>query len=405
MFLNRYLNWLFSSHPLLTHHLIWLPRSHPHHAPSIGSEASEAQKLTPTEDNTAVVPVISQDVIYEIVDHLVTDAYFKPTLLSCSLISKSWITPCQRYLFQTLSFSLRDTFRWLEVFPVPEQSPAHHVKYLSLSLEGSYFVPDEFFERIQLFINLKEIVLLGEGSQGQSWWIPSSAMLPQSVTSLTIIRGNLSLSEIRNVMAQLPNLNDLTLSVSFRTRNGLQGFGRNLKGKFGGRLQLHRLRMGPDADIANMLLEIPTGLHFTEIVIEGTSWCLLSTVKLAQVCSKTLVKLSYTVDNYGSFEAPRRSFDFAQLPNLKEMNFAVKWLTGDLLWIPTALSTIKPVTSPHLSSIRLSFSGRDLQEIPPHPRERLINELTVIGEDAARIEREFAGILDLTVVWYPGFEH
>jgi hypothetical protein len=48
-----------------------------------------------------------------------------------------------------------------------------------------------------------------------------------------------------------------------------------------------------------MLLEVPTGLHFTELHIRGTHESFLPTVRLAEACCKTLVKLSYTVSIHG----------------------------------------------------------------------------------------------------------
>ena len=285
----------------LAHYLNWPLGSNPHHAPPIDLGTSEAQQPISTETKTTVIPVIPQDIIYEIVDHLVTDPYSRPTLRSCSLVSKPWVVPCQRHLFRTVSFSLRDTFKWLEVFPVPEQSPAHHVKYLHLSLEGNYYAPDDFFRRIQLFTNVEEIVLSGNGGPGQSWRIPSSLRLPESVTSLTITRDKITLLKIRDVMVQLPNLDNLTLSVSLRSmdRKKFQGIGTALKGKLGGRLQLHKLIKGTDADVVNMLLEVPTGLHFTEMDLRGTYRCLLSAARLVEACRKTLMRLSYMVDEYG----------------------------------------------------------------------------------------------------------
>ncbi|KAF9781852.1 hypothetical protein BJ322DRAFT_249912 [Thelephora terrestris] len=140
----------------------------------------------------------------------------------------------------------------------------------------------------------------GDGGPGQSWWMPSSGRLPRSATSLTITRGKITLLKIRNVMAQLPNLDSLTISGSLRAmdRKKLQGIGKVLKGKFCGRLQLKRLSKNTDADIANMLLEIPTGLYFTEMDIHGTYYCLLSTAKLVEACAQTLEKLSYAVNEW-----------------------------------------------------------------------------------------------------------
>jgi len=94
------------------------------------------------------------------------------------------------------------------------------------------------------------------------------------------------------------------------------------------------------------------------------------------------------------------SFDFSKFPNLQEVNVGVSvgWMHGGLPWIPTALSTIGPTTSPRLSSLRLTFAGS------PSPRsiesliEHLGDDLLRIAGEVTRIEREFEGVLNITVV-------
>ena len=86
------------------------------------------------------------------------------------------------------------------------------------------------------------------------------------------------------------------------------------------------------------------------------------------------------------------------------MKLNIIWAAGDLLWIPAALSTIKPATSSRLSIIQLKLGGRSLRYLPEDQRERLVGDLRLIEKELARIEREFMGVLDLTVTRYPGFE-
>jgi len=129
--------------------------------------------------------------------------------------------------------------------------------------------------------------------------IPSYGRLPQSVTSLTISVGTTAFVQIQDIMVQLPNLDDLWLSGSsvmldWRTPPSI---GSALKGRFGGQLRL--LEGYANTHVMNMLLEVPTGLHFTEVYINATRECLLSTVRLTEACGKTLVKLSYAVSLYG----------------------------------------------------------------------------------------------------------
>jgi len=62
-----------------------------------------------------------------------------------------------------------------------------------------------------------------------------------------------------------------------------------------------------------------------------------------------------------------------------------------------ALSTLRPATSPRLSVVRLNFSATTRQ-----PIETVIadmgNDLQQIADEISRIEREFEGAVNLTVV-------
>lgn len=58
---------------------------------------------------------------------------------------------------------------------------------------------------------------------------------------------------------------------------------------------------GASEGVMNILLEVPTGLRFTEVDIRGRGYCLLSAVTLTEACCKTLVKLSYTVSFFCRF--------------------------------------------------------------------------------------------------------
>ena len=304
MFLTRYLSWLFRGWLLFVFRRITrLFTRGPRHILQEDSEISQAKRPTPEEPQPAIFPVIRWiplDIVDEILDNLATDPSFKLTLRSCSLVSKSWVTPCQRHLFRTLSFDLKHTFRWLETFPVQVQSPAHHVRNLSLSLDGHYYAPDEFLKRIHGFINVQKMAVLHDGGS-KLWWMLSSRGLPQSVTSLTInLTDSITALQIREFLVQLPNLNDLSLSGSSRImdKDRLQGIGAHLRGKLCGRLHLQWL---PDMHVVDMLLDIPTGLRFTEVNISAMHDCLPSIIRLVEACGTTLVKLSCSIDDFGKF--------------------------------------------------------------------------------------------------------
>jgi len=158
--------------------------------------------------------------------------------------------------------------------------------------------PEKFFEHTPWFTNVEKMILFGLiGSQLSR--SPSFARLPQSMTSLTISSGTISLLQLRDVMVQLPNTDDFSLLGSLVTvdRNTSPGIGTALRGRFGGQL---RLQKGyAETDVINMLLEVPTGLRFTEVQIHSRSVSLSPTVRLAEACGNTLVKLSYAVTIHG----------------------------------------------------------------------------------------------------------
>ena len=250
----------------------------------------------PAKPETAVIPRIPQEIIDEILDHLATDsAAPSPSLRSCSLVSKSWVLPCRRHLFHTVSFSGWNVDGWLKAFPVVDEGPFHHVRELRARIGGLNRVPESFFEVTPWFTSVEKVSLLG--SWGLSRQVPSLWGLPPSVTSLTIETDVLTLVEVRDLLARLPNLDNLSLSGHLAAGGAPLGIGTVLRGKFGGRL---RILKGPaHKDITNMLLEIPTGLRFTEVEIRCKRKFLPSTLSLVEACSETLVKLLYTVSVYG----------------------------------------------------------------------------------------------------------
>jgi len=257
---------------------------------------------------------------------------------------------------------------------------------------------------------------------------PSLWKLPQSVTSLVINTSVVTFVQIRD-MVELPGLDDLSLSgiPVPMDRRELPRIGTTLRGRFGGRL--HLSRGGADEDVVNMLLEVPTGLHFTGVRIYATHEChLLSTVRLAEACGKTLVKLLYSVvlrgkshpspglagriaqiintdpfsdvDGSGTFE---RSFDFSKFPNIQEVDFRVGWMGGGLLWIPTALSALGPTTSPRLSAINLGLSSPLAHGYAETAIEEAWDDLRWIADEAMRIERGFEGTAKFTARPYREF--
>jgi len=241
----------------------------------------------------AVIPRIPQDITDEISDLLAANLDFQ-SLQSCALLSKSWIQSYRRHFFRSVVFTSRNVVRWFNAFPVPEESPAHHVRNLRVWIGGADCVPDKFFEYIPWFTRVGRMSFWGCGRVG-SPLRPSLWRLPQSITSLTIDTSVFTLVQVWDIMAQLPNLDDLSLSGP-RTpvREGvLPEIRTPQRGRFRGRLLLSSGYSGKG--VMGMLLDVPSGLHFTEVGTSSTRSSLLLAVRLAEACNKTLAKLSQTV--------------------------------------------------------------------------------------------------------------
>ena len=75
--------------------------------------------------------------------------------------------------------------------------------------------------------------------------------------------------------------------------------------------------------------------------------------------------------------------------------------------IPTALSTLRPATSPRLLAIRLGFTdppaSGQLFEPPIKLTGNVTDDVRRVVDEVARIEREFEGTLELVVHWGPRF--
>jgi len=245
----------------------------------------------------AVTPKIPQEVIDEILGHLGVDSDFG-SLRSCTLVSRSWLPSSQRHLLHTVTFTWSGMERWLKTFPVPEKGPSHLVRDLGFRIGGgSDCAPEEFFEYIPWFTNVEKVTLLSRQGISQVLKISRYWRFPQTTTSLAISADAIGIAQIWDIMVRLPNLDDLSLSgasmvfdeVPPRTEA-------DPRWRFGGKLQLHG--MLADTHVINMLLENPTGLHFTEVEICCLHNSLDSTVRLVETCSKTLVKLSYKISVY-----------------------------------------------------------------------------------------------------------
>ena len=113
-----------------------------------------------------------------------------------------------------------------------------------------------------------------------------------------------------------------------------------------------------------------------------------------------MLMLMLSPEGYGE-ERYERSFDFSKCQNIQEVELGVRLYRGGLPCISTALSTLGSVTSPRLSAIQLDFI------LLPSSGESVIHhtedDLRRIADEVSRIESEFKGTVNVTVLRDPGF--
>ena len=101
-------------------------------------------------------------------------------------------------------------------------------------------------------------------------------------------------------------------------------------------------------------------------------------------------------------ESLNRTFDFTEFPNLEGLAFVTPMYARDIHWLPEAISTLKPTTSPRLSSLRLLT--RDRPPGSPVPSKERLGNVTRLVEEVTQVERKFKGAVKVTVPWYPEAE-
>ena len=80
-------------------------------------------------------------------------------------------------------------------------------------------------------------------------------------------------------------------------------------------------------------------------------------------------------------------------------------MDGRLLWIPVALSTLGPATSPHLSAIKLRFTRvRSVKRPTKTLIKNMSEDLQWIVNEFTRIGRESERAVSFTVIRDSGFE-
>ena len=150
------------------------------------------------ETEIAVIPRMPQEVIDEILGRLADSDL--GSLRSCALASRSWAPSSRRHLLHTVTFTWLGMERWIKIFPVPEESPAHLVRDLGFRVRGSDHAPKKFFAYIPWFANVERVTFFSRQGMSQSLQISWYWRFPQTATSSTISADSIAITQIRDIM-------------------------------------------------------------------------------------------------------------------------------------------------------------------------------------------------------------
>ena len=301
---------------------------------------------------------MSQSIPQEILDLIIDYLHDEPTTLKrCCIVSKAWIPRAQKHLFVTVKFRFpwRPVSQWRVTFPDPTNSPALHTRTLFISNLERMTAADA--DTFRTFCGVVHLGVHADSMDESPITVPLHGFFP-ALRSLYLSSSLLRGPEFFDFICSFPLLEDLIL-VARTYRHENTGWNTpSTSPRLTGSLDLRRTN--GSCLIANRLLDLPNGLHFTKIAI---SWFyeseVLSTVSLISRCSDTLESLDITNRLHGTLPSARAQFmagsltlhldssgtpsiDLSKATKLKDITFRC----GDLNVgrITTALQTIEPNT-------------------------------------------------------------
>ena len=221
----------------------------------------------------------------EIFDLIIEYLYNDPTALkACCLVSRSWVPRTRKYLFADIRFhGGNSTIRsWMETFPDPSNSPAHHTRHLRIRepLPGKS-------AWIRSFHHVKKLLVsASDRGTGETSLVVLHGLSP-TIRSFHLVHSSIPPSEIFNLICSFPLLEDLAIRCR-KGKSNIDGWVAPLTSpKFTGTLHL----IEDIHSTALLLLALPGGLHFTKIVIQLSVGDAGSMTDLVSRCSDTLESL------------------------------------------------------------------------------------------------------------------
>lgn len=284
---------------------------------------------------------MSSHLLPEILDLVVDHLHADPeTLRTCCLVSKAWIPRTRQYFFNLVKIRSRSVREWRENFPDPLNSPARHVRSLSVDLTNP--ISDADVNTLLTFRNVSRLDVGTTDRDDQTLsLVPLHGFCP-ALESLRLSFSSLPSSEIFDFTCSFPILQDLmfarcpTLILDSGTSILDSGTWNtpSTSPRLTGSLTL-RL-MGRIRHFTFRLLDLPNGVHFRRIVVE---WMVPedaeSTMDLVSRCSDTLESLEISGSVIQAISMT--TIDLSNTPKLKDINFTFR--NPDVNWATQALQT------------------------------------------------------------------
>ena len=239
----------------------------------------------------------------EITDHIIELLRSEhKTLRTCCLVSKSWVPRARRHLFSEIAFnSVEDLSAWEKTFPDPVDSPAHHIRSLSIGCPSSNL---ESMAKgsgwSQALSNAVQLEVQGGTKEWIFWFLPQ-----QLICFFYLIVGMMfwSPTDFINHVCSLPLLEDVGIfgyalvndedeSISFQP---------STSPPLSGTLALNSIH--GVAPAIHQLLQIPNGVYFRKLTCscnfqEVDLRCIMAVV---EACSDTLECIDLYISKYGAF--------------------------------------------------------------------------------------------------------
>jgi len=235
----------------------------------------------------------------EILDFIVDHLRDEPaTLKTCCLASKSWIHRTRKHLFAHVEFCATDprVESWVETFPDPTNSPAHHTRTLSIVYPVYYphLIKAAHADTLSSFCSVVHLHVNVSRWYGERVPLVPLHGLSPVLRSLRLTSVAVPDSEIFGLICSFPLLEDLALRIINPEPRDGRWTTPWTSPRLTGSLELSK-GMGGIQPTTRRLLDLPNGLHFTTITVP---WLceqdITSTTDLVSRCLETVQSLKVT---------------------------------------------------------------------------------------------------------------